>query len=122
MDIVLRPTLAQRASAMLAETWLRLINMSRYPGQLAMEIVIPIVLAAMPILLGRASGGDQAAANFQAHTGTTNYVAYLLIGANVFSLVSSAFWNMALGLVRALAWAFTLKPAKSLSSKVFSCM
>lgn len=80
---------------MLAETWLRLLNMSRYPGQLAMEIIIPIIFAAMPMLLGRATGGDQAAANFQAHTGTTNYVAYLLIGANVFTLVSNAFWHIA---------------------------
>ena len=95
MAFVLKPTPAQSASAMLAETWLRLIHMSRYPGQLALEIVIPIVFAAMPMLLGQATGGAQAAANFQAHTGTTNYVAYLLIGANVFNLVSSAFWNIA---------------------------
>jgi ABC-2 type transport system permease protein len=62
---------------------------------LALEIIIPIVFAAMPMLLGRASGGSQAAANFQANTGTANYVAYLLIGANVFSLVSNAFWHIA---------------------------
>ncbi len=85
------PTVAQNLSAMLAEIRLRLINISRYPGQLAMEIIIPIVFAAMPMLLGRATAGDAAAANFEANTGTANYVAYLLIGSNVFNLVSVTF-------------------------------
>jgi len=89
------PTIGQKVSAALAETRLRLLNVSRYPGQLVMEIVIPIVFAAMPMLLGRATAGDSAAANFAANTGTANYVAYLLIGANTFSLVSHAFWHVA---------------------------
>jgi ABC-2 type transport system permease protein len=90
-----KPTFAQMLSALLAETRLRLINISRYPGQMVMEIIIPIVFAAMPMLLGRATGGEDAAANFAANTGTTNYVAFLLIGSNVFTLVSSAFWHIA---------------------------
>lgn len=85
------PTLAQTLSAMLAEIQLRVLNISRYPGQLVMEIIIPIVFASMPILLGRATSGDQAAANFAANTGTANYVAYLLIGSNVFNIVSVCF-------------------------------
>ena len=88
------PTLRQQLSAMLAETRLRMLNIARYPGQMVMEIIIPIVFAAMPMLLGRASG-DNAAENFAANTGTTNYVAFLLIGSNVFSLVSNAFWHIA---------------------------
>ncbi len=90
-----QPTFSQTLSAALAETQLRLINISRYPGQLALEVVIPIIFAAMPMLLGRATSGADAAANFAANTGTANYVAYLLIGSNVFSLVSSAFWHIA---------------------------
>jgi ABC-2 type transport system permease protein len=90
-----KPTLRQALSAALAETQLRMINIMRYPGQMALEVVIPIIFAAMPMLLGRATGGDQAAENFAANTGTTNYVAYLLIGSNVFTLVSSAFWHIA---------------------------
>lgn len=82
-------------SAMWAETWLRLVNVSRYPGQLVMQIIIPIVFAAMPMLLGRATAGADAGANFEANTGTTNYVAFLLIGSNVFSIVSNAFWHIA---------------------------
>ena len=89
------PTLAQKLSAALAETRKRLINISRYPGQMVMEMIIPIVFAAMPILLGRAAAGEDAAANFALNTGTTNYVAYLFIGSNVFSIVARAFWNIA---------------------------
>ena len=89
------PTLRHKFSAALAETRLRLLNISRYPGQLIMEFIIPIVFAAMPILLGQATAGDDAAANFAANTGTANYVAYLLIGANVFNIVTSAFWHIA---------------------------
>jgi ABC-type multidrug transport system, permease component len=89
------PTFGQQLSAMLAETRLRMLNITRYPGQLMMEIIIPIVFAAMPMLLGRATAGPDAGANFAANTGTTNYVAFLLIGSNVFSLVSNAFWHIA---------------------------
>jgi ABC-2 type transport system permease protein len=89
------PTFGRQLSALLAETRLRMLNISRYPGQLSLEIIIPIVFAAMPMLLGRATGGPEAAANFQANTGTANYVAFLLIGSNVFTLVSNAFWHIA---------------------------
>ncbi|HEU0295109.1 MAG TPA: ABC transporter permease [Anaerolineales bacterium] len=88
------PTLRQQLSAMLAETRLRMLNIARYPGQMIMEVIIPIVFASMPMLLGRASG-EEAAANFAANTGTANYVAFLLIGSNVFALVSNAFWHIA---------------------------
>lgn len=90
-----RATFAQSVSAALAETRLRLINITRYPGQMVMEIIIPVIFAAMPMLLGRATAGDDAAANFAANTGTTNYVAFLLIGSNVFTIVTSAFWHIA---------------------------
>lgn len=82
-------------SAALAETRLRLLNASRYPGELFIEIVVPTILASLPILLGQAAAGPDAAANFAANTGTTNYVAYLLIGSNVFVLVTRAFWDIA---------------------------
>jgi ABC-2 type transport system permease protein len=82
-------------SAALAETRLRLLNASRYPGELFLEIIVPTILASMPILLGQAAAGPDAAANFAANTGTTNYVAYLLIGSNVFVLVTRAFWDIA---------------------------
>jgi ABC-2 type transport system permease protein len=88
-------TISQSVSAALAETKLRIINISRYPGQLLMDMIFPLIFAAMPMLLGRASGGDDTAANFAANTGTTNYVAFLFIGSNVFSIVTAAFWHIA---------------------------
>lgn len=89
------PTLQAKLSAALAETKLRIINASRYPGQLLMDIIIPIIFASMPILLGQATGGADATANFAENTGTANYVAYMLIGANTFTMVSYAFWHIA---------------------------
>jgi ABC-2 type transport system permease protein len=80
---------------MLASTRMRMLTISRYPGQLVLDVFIPIVLAAMPILLGRATAGENAAINFAENTGTSNYVAYMLIGASVFTIVSYAFWHMA---------------------------
>jgi ABC-2 type transport system permease protein len=75
---------------------MRLRIMSRYPGGNLLDIVIPTFIAALPILLGQAVGGGaaQAAANFQQNTGTTNYVVYLLIGSNVFMIVSGTMWNV----------------------------
>jgi ABC-2 type transport system permease protein len=72
----------------------RLRMQSRYRGWFLLDIMIPTVLAAMPILLGRATAGANAAQNFAANTGTPNYVAYLLIGSNVFMMVSGALWNV----------------------------
>ena len=88
-------TFRQKWSSAVAETRIRLINITRYPGQLTMEILIPIIFASMPMLLGRSMSGADAAANFEGNTGTTNYVAYLLIGSAVFTIVSSAFWHIA---------------------------
>lgn len=87
-------------SAMLASTRMRLLTISRYPGQLVTDMIVPIVLAAMPILLGRAGGAANAEAVFKANTGTSNYVAYMLIGSSAFSIVSNAFWHMAYWLRR----------------------
>jgi ABC-2 type transport system permease protein len=74
---------------------MRLITITRYPGQVVTDIVIPIVFAAMPILLGRATAGPEAAVIFKENTGTDNYVAFMLIGSGVFTIVSYAFWHMA---------------------------
>ena len=82
-------------SVVLASARMRFLTILRYPGQLVLDTFIPIVFAAMPILLGRANGGNNAAAAFQRNTGTPQYVAYLLIGSSVFTIVSLAFWHMA---------------------------
>jgi ABC-2 type transport system permease protein len=82
-------------SVVLASMRMRLITITRYPGQMIMDVFVPIVFASMPILLGRASAGDQAAAIFEANTGTANYVGFMIIGSSVFSMVSYAFWHIA---------------------------
>jgi ABC-2 type transport system permease protein len=88
------PPVTAVLSAALAEVRLRVLNILRYPGDLLIELLVPLVLTAMPVLLGRATG-DAAAANFEANTGTANYVAYLLIGSNAFIIVTSALWHVA---------------------------
>lgn len=82
-------------SIILASARMRMTTISRYPGQLLLDIFIPIVFAAMPILLGQATAGPLAAVNFERNTGTSNYVAYMLIGSSVFTIVSYAFWHIA---------------------------
>ncbi|MFQ5822224.1 MAG: ABC transporter permease [Candidatus Heimdallarchaeota archaeon] len=80
----------------------RIRTMSRYRGFIIMDLLLPIFLAAMPILLGNAIAGSpqQAAANFETHTKTASYVAYMVIGANVFMIVSGALWNLGLWMRR----------------------
>ena len=82
-------------SVVFASFRMRLITITRYPGQVVIDIIVPIVMASMPILLGRATGGAQAAEIFQQNTGTANYVGFMLIGSSVFTIVSYAFWHIA---------------------------
>lgn len=88
-------SLRANLSATLASMRMRLLTISRYPGQLTMDVVIPIVFASLPILLGRATAGAQAGQVFAENTGTGNYVAYMLIGSSAFVIVSYAFWHVA---------------------------
>lgn len=90
-----RAAWAAGVHAALATARMRLITISRYPGQLTVDIFIPIVFASMPILLGRAAAGESAQANFLRHTGSGNYVGYMLLGSSVFMVVTYAFWLIA---------------------------
>ena len=94
MSLITNTTRAN-LSAMMSATRTRLLIISRYPGQLFTDIFIPIVISAMPILLGQAIAGDNAGTIFAQTTGTANYVAYMIIGASVFSIVSVSFWHIA---------------------------
>lgn len=82
-------------STVLATARNRALHLSRYPALLLSEMLIPIIHAVMPILLGKAVAGQQAAANFASNTGTENYVTYLLLGSITFIIVSRAFWDLA---------------------------
>lgn len=70
----------------------RLRIVSRYRGWFFFDMLIPTVLAAVPILLGRSLAGGDAGAIFLENTGTANYVAYMVIGANIFMVVSNSLW------------------------------
>lgn len=95
MAIITNTSNRDNFSATLACLRMRLTTLSRYKGQIFMDLLIPLVIASMPILLGRYSGGDQAAEIFNANTGTTNYVGFMLVGSSAFSIVSYAFWHIA---------------------------
>jgi ABC-2 type transport system permease protein len=74
----------------------RIKTISRYKGMLFMDILMPVFFATMPILLGQALAGSisAASANFEQNTGMigANYVAFIIIGANVFATVTTSLW------------------------------
>ena len=79
----------------------RIKIIARYKGAIFMESLIPIVFAAMPVLLGTtvaAQQGEDPGAVFcdtllrASPTCTTNYKLYMLIGASTFSVVSLMLW------------------------------
>ncbi len=87
---VFSPKMSVHAVSSVFLTRLRIV--SRYRGWFLLDMLIPTVIAAIPILLGRALGGENAAAVFLENTGTANYVAYMVIGANIFMIVSNSLW------------------------------
>lgn len=64
----------------------------RYKGAIVFDMFLPIILAALPILLGVAIAGQAAEQNFESATGTGNYKLYMLIGANTFVVVTLMLW------------------------------
>ncbi len=89
-----RPGLASRLRITWEVATARLREMSRYPAWFVLDVIIPIMMTALPVFLGRSVAGANASANFQQNTGTANYVAYLIIGSNVFIVVTRALWDM----------------------------
>ncbi len=72
----------------------RFIIISRYKGSLLMELFMPIVFAALPIMLGvsLASSGTPVAENWKISTGTGDFKAFMLIGSCTFMVVSLMTW------------------------------
>jgi len=70
----------------------RLKIISRYKGSLLMDTFMPVVFAAMPIILGVAVAGANAGGYFEETTGTSNYKMYMLIGSCTFMVVSVMLW------------------------------
>lgn len=93
-----RPTLRTRADIAAWAAYARYRELASYPGWFLLDVFIPVIIAAVPILLGRAVGGVDAATNFAQRSGTANYAAFLLIGANTFLMTLRAFWDIGLWL------------------------
>jgi ABC-2 type transport system permease protein len=87
--------LRSNLSAMLASARMRFTTITRYPGQLTMDIVIPIVFAYIPILLGQGGPGSDPTRVFEQNTGTSNYIGYMLIGSSTFMIVTLALYHVA---------------------------
>jgi len=87
-----RPGWRARADVVRTVFLARIRIISRYKGAIFMEALLPIVFAAMPVLLGTAFAGPNAAQNFQLNTGTANYKLYMLLGAATFTVVSLMLW------------------------------
>ena len=93
-----RPTLRTRAEIAAWAAYARYRELASYPGWFLLDVFIPVIIAAVPILLGRAVGGTDAAVNFAQRSGTANYAAFMLIGANTFLMTLRAFWDIGLWL------------------------
>ncbi len=87
-----RPSWRANLDVMKAVLIARLKIISRYKGALLMDTFMPIVFAAMPILLGLTVAGANAASNFEVNTGTSNFKLYMLIGSCTFMVVSMMLW------------------------------
>ena len=87
-----RPGWRARADVVRTVFLARIRIISRYKGAILMEALLPIVFAAMPVLLGTAFAGPNAAQNFELNTGTPNYKLYMLLGASTFTVVSLMLW------------------------------
>jgi ABC-2 type transport system permease protein len=68
------------------------------PGWFLLDAAQPILTTAIPMFLGWAVSAGDPAVNFAARVGTTEYAAFMLVGANVFLLTLRAFWDIGLWL------------------------
>jgi ABC-2 type transport system permease protein len=71
-----------------------LTTMRRYPGYLAVDAVLPVIVTLAPLLIGQALAGPDGARHFTANTGALDPRAYMLLGASQLIIVSGALWNL----------------------------
>ncbi len=89
------PTVSSCFRAVFAVFVHRIKTISRYKGNLLLDITMPVLFAFIPILLGTAVAGSpqQAAVNFSRNAGTTNYQLYLIFGAITLGSIMTAMWT-----------------------------
>ena len=85
-------TIRETLAIMWAVTVTRFRILSRYKGWIIMDMIMPLLITMIPILLGRAAGGSGFVEAFEKNTGTDQYIVFLLIGSNVFMVVTAYMW------------------------------
>lgn len=88
------PTWSRRLNVISTVTMVRLRIQSRYPGQIILDILLPIFFASIPLLLGRSLTSSSGLQTFANNTGTSNYVAYMLIGGSMYTIAVNSLWNI----------------------------
>lgn len=85
----------QAIKAVFKLNWLYTI---RYKGWFIFAIIFPLIMAALPILVGTAvaGGSEQAALNFLRNVGTANYQLYSLVGSSIWLLTIVILWDFGL--------------------------
>lgn len=63
-----------------------------WPARL-LDLLMPALVAFVPIILGRTIAGGEAGFNFAQYAHTPNFTGFLLIGGGTFLLVTRAFWG-----------------------------
>jgi len=75
-----------------------LLVFSRYRFNMVMRIIEPIMWLAPALFLGRAFAVNGANVGLAAHTGSADYVAFMVVGGVVASYVSAVCWGMGFSL------------------------
>ncbi len=78
---------------LLQTTRIQLLILSKSWGARLMDLLMPASIAFVPIILGRAIGGEKAGFNFAQYTQTSNFAGFLLIGGGSFLLITRALWG-----------------------------
>jgi ABC-2 type transport system permease protein len=69
-----------------------LLLLKTWPARLV-DLLMPALVAFVPIILGSAIAGGEAGFNFARYAHTSNFAGFMLIGGGTFLLVTRAFWG-----------------------------
>lgn len=89
-----RPTWCSQLRAVLAiarKNWLHFV---RYPLDAIFQVVQPVMWLTPIYFLGRTFATDEGNVGFAAYTGTSDYMAFIIVGAVISGYISAVFWGM----------------------------
>lgn len=81
-------------AAVLAVAMNHLRMMARMPIYWILDLLLPVIIAFVPLLLGRSIGGSSAASAFARNTGTPHAFHFMLLGSVQFVIVGGALFNV----------------------------